>query len=401
MYATKKNKSTQINSPLNENTTSFSHEDVVEELEDVSTNLPKYQLLVQNLISTIRIFSEQDITPEAEEELLSKKVRPLTKWMRTELSQYNDVFNVDIKYAFKDLAKNAQGQNDLYEYDKRRSIILARELTRIFGEKKVSFSLPSCKVNGLELRPVTSTEYASGLPFLLSCVPNFCDFVGGFGGNYPAAEYMTDKATSIKIYNQGKYVGHFNLWMTREGDFIIGTIAVPRNTKIKNFGEKFKSVLYQFAIDLMMANPETNNLYIGLGGANMSTLNQSSFGFSEEKNSGYELVKSIRHLDSFDNEDGSENEHVTQFKQISGFNVVSDIKLYENNPGINDEYYMGMSADDRKDFKNAIVFANREVIPSLQDILKKINEGTENKPRQKTNAEIKAERAKKWDKNRV
>jgi hypothetical protein len=38
------------------------------------------------------------------------------------------------------------------------------------------------------------------------------------------------------------------------------------------------------------------------------------------------------------------------------------------------------------------------MIPSLQDMLIKINEGAESKPKQKTQADIKAERAKRWKK---
>lgn len=380
------------------NSDSYEDDKVEEELISVSTNFPKFKSLVSSIISTIRVFSEQSIDSETEKELLSEKVLPLTDPQKKELSQFHDVFDVNKTYIFKDLAKNNNGENDRYIYDKRRSLILAKELTRIFGEKKVSFFVPSCKSGDLEVKPVSSREYASGVPFLLSCLPNFCDFVGGFGGNYPTSEYMTNKAVSMKIYNKGQYLGHFNLWQTSEEDYIIGTIAIPRNNKVKNFSDKFRALLNRFSLELLINNNEANNIFIGLGGANMSSLNSKIFGFSESKGSGYELVKSIRHIDDINNPKETENENISRFKSVSGFNVRGNIKLAENNPFLNDEYYMGMSADDRKDFKNAIIYTNREKIDTLKVSTEKEDEVAKNTPVVKTAAQIKAERAARWAK---
>lgn len=373
-------------------------EKVEEELKDVSTNFPKYKSLVNSLLSTILVFAEQSVTSDAENELLSEKILPLSTSQKNSLSKFNDVFDVNKEYVFKDLAKNSKGENDLYTYDKRRWLTLAAELIRIFGDKKLSFIAPSIKNGDLEVKPVSAEKYAFGVPFLLSCLPNFCDFVGGFGGSYPASEYMTDKAISMKVYNKEQYVGNFNLWQTSEGDYIIGTIAIPRNNKAKNFGEKFKALLNNFSLELLMKNKEANNVCIGPGGANISTLNSKLFNFSEDKDSGYEWVKSIRHLDDFNDIDGSENKNVSRLEHLSNFDVANNIKLAENDPTQHDEYYMGMSADERKDFKNATVYTTRDKLAALKQLTKNEDKKLQGKPKQKTVQEIKAERAAKFKK---
>lgn len=139
-------------------------------------------------------------------------------------------------------------------------------------------------------------------------------------------------------------------------------------------------------------------MYIGPGGANMSTLNSKLFNFSEDKDSGYELVKSIKHLDDFNDIDGSENKNVSRIKHLSNFDVANNIKLAENDPTQHDEYYMGMSADDRKDFKNAIVYTTRDKLAALKQLTENEDKKLQEKSKQKTVQEIKAERAAKFKK---
>ncbi|MFJ3368212.1 hypothetical protein [Pseudomonas sp. NPDC086251] len=382
--------------PANENDSSTEQEETVY----AATNLPKYFEGVKNMMITARVMGECGFDPEIETELLSEKLLSLSAHDRAELAQFDDVFDVATPYEFKDLAKNSSGGNDHYAYDKKRSLLMGRALTKVFGDKTLSFHAPSVKVGDLSVKPLASNEYEAGVPFLLSCKPNFCDFVGGFGGNYPASEYMTNKAISMKIYHKEKYVGHFNLWETAECDFIIGTIAVPRNTKIVDYEKKQRALLNKFSIDLLNRNPGAHTVYIGLGGANMATIDPKAFGFSDDPNSGYELVKKIRHEDNLN--DPALREDVKRFKELSRFEIAGGIKLAENHPELHDEYYMGMAADERKDFKNAVVYATsdklEELLPSIDEASVKAAKNAKKNSSIQAALSAKAERAARWQK---
>jgi hypothetical protein len=223
-------------------------------------------------------------------------------------------------------------------------------LNEKIGEKTISFNVPTVKFLEMEIEALTNDEYKSGIPFLLSLETKHCDIIGGFGGNYPLAEYLSDDGISCKIMQQGKYVGHFNVWKVSTGDFTIGTLAIKRED-VRS--EILRQILDDFSAKLLTQNESSKSVLMGLGGQNFSILYPAEF---SDCGPGYQALGNIRHADDI----GSHAADVKTIEAITGLSIFGGID-------IKNQEKIGMTPDERPDMKNCLVLMNHDLINTVTE----------------------------------
>ncbi|WP_039983577.1 hypothetical protein, partial [Vibrio sagamiensis] len=235
--------------------------------------------------------------------------------------------------------------------DKGRFLALAKEIMDAKGEKSIDFDLKGVNAGKLKTKPLEPKDYSKGAPFMLSCKTKHCDFPGAVGGNYPTAEYLSDKGSSVKIFNSAEeYVGHYNIWKQEDGDFCIGTIAMIDNHGTSKYSPKdLKNLVAAQAISLLENNPQANSVSIGMGGHNLKNMFPGKF---DKNTDGYKALGSLRHADLSTASQGL----VKELKELEN---ITSYKVRTDSPVIANQKEIGMMPDQRKDFKNALVVVDK------------------------------------------
>ncbi|GLT18236.1 hypothetical protein GCM10007938_20140 [Vibrio zhanjiangensis] len=247
--------------------------------------------------------------------------------------------------------------------DKGRFLALAKDITNSRGVKTTDFELKEVTAGNLKTKPLEEQDYTKGAPFFLSCKTKHCDFPGAVGGNYPTAEYLSNQGTSVKVFNRsGDYVGHYNLWQQDTGDFCIGTIAMIDNHGISKYSPKdLKHLVVAQAISLLDNNKQAKSVSIGMGGHNLKNMFPAKF---EKNTEGFVALGQLRHADlNLVNQNSVNQNMVTQLEKITGY------KVSKESPVITEQDRIGMSPDQRKDFKNALVVVDRNNLEQQRNIL--------------------------------
>lgn len=252
--------------------------------------------------------------------------------------------------------------------DKGRFLALAKDITDSRGVKTTDFELKEVTAGKLMTKPLEEQDYAKGGPFFLSCKTIHCDFPGAVGGNYPTAEYLSNQGTSVKVFNSSDdYVGHYNLWQQDNGDFCIGTIAMIDNHGISKYSPKdLKHLVLAQAISLLDSNKQAKSVSIGMGGHNLKNMFPAKF---EKNTEGFVALGQLRHADM----NSVSQNTIAQLEKITGYKVSKD------SPVITEQDRIGMSPDQRKDFKNALVVVDKNNLEQQKKILNNY-EQTKNQP---------------------
>lgn len=302
---------------------------------------------IEKLIATLERYGASPISCEQKEILLSRNLANSggVKPERFISPCFNRDMLLRSDYEFKDL-KSGVG----YKADAIKTELITNILNEKIGEKSISFDVPTVKFLDMEVVPLSSVEYKDGVPFLLSLETKHCDIVGGLGGNYPLAEYLSDDGVSCKVMRQGEYVGHFNVWKDSNGDFTIGTMAIKRE-EVRS--EVLRHILDEFSVKLLMQNEGAKSILMGLGGQNLSIFHSAEF---SESGVGYQALGRVRHADDI----MSHAEDVKLVEDITGLSIFGgiDIKNQDN---------IGMAPDERPDMKNCLVFMNHGLIPAVAE----------------------------------
>jgi len=276
------------------------------------------------------------------DQLLSTGYTPPLEGMDTQLpahSCYDPQTLAKGEYTFNDLKTDT-----VYTIDPIKTATLTNILNSKTGEKSVSFSIPPTAFHDMRIDPLTSADYKAGLPFLLSCETRHCDFVGGFGGNYPLAEYLSPDGISCTITRGGDYVGHINVWKDAEGNLLLGTLAV-RQDEVKS--SVLRQTLELFAKGLLETNDDTHSVLLGMGGQNLSVLYPGLF---TPGGDGHFPLGRVRHGDNI-------IEHLpvetTKLESLTQMKVHGQVN-------IRDQDTLGMNPDNRLDMKNALVFMDAQ-----------------------------------------
>ncbi|MGY2187387.1 hypothetical protein [Pseudomonas sp. SDO5591_S426] len=243
------------------------------------------------------------------------------------------------EYTFTDLRTNIT-----YTIDPIKTSALMSVLNDQLAEKSVSFSVSAVSFHDMQIEPLTTSDYKSGLPFLLSCETRHCDFIGGFGGNYPLAEYLSPDGISCKITRAAEYVGHVNAWKDNEGNILLGTLAMKQEEVKTNV---LRQTLELFSKSLLENNPDTHKILLGMGGQNLSILFSDHFIPGGE---GHSPLGKIRHEDDIIQHAPIE---VKKLELLTGMDVYGQVN-------INNQDSIGMSPNNRLDMKNAVIFMDDE-----------------------------------------
>lgn len=333
---------------------------------------------IKNINKLIGILERNDImlSDVQRENILSTKINPLEDNRADNLHSicfdHNKLLNGD--YYFEDKRSHIK-----YTVDINKTLIITDVLVAAKGEKKTNYSIKSAEFDTIKIEPLTADEYKIGLPFLLSCKTEHCDIIGGFGANYPLAEYLSDDGISCKITDSTDYVGHINVWQDSSNNLILGTLAVQRDhvkSKVLN------QLLRVFSKQLLEDNPKIESILLGMGGQNLSILYPNSF--SPDTN-GYELLGRIRHQIDIQQKYPDE---VKSLQEITRLGVYGQIE-------INDQQRIGMEPNDRLDMKNLMSFMDREEAKKIEYSSKALLAELKS---QRMFYERKIDRGNKWEK---
>lgn len=296
---------------------------------------------IKNLIETLHANNITTTKPSLET-LLSKETRPLHNQV-SDLTTISACCNAETlqrgEYKFTDLRTDIT-----YTVDPVKTNALMSILNDHLAEKSVSFSVPAVSFHDMQIEPLTPSDYKSGLPFLLSCETRHCDFIGGFGGNYPLAEYLSADGISCKITRAAHYVGHVNVWKDVEGNILLGTLAINQEA-VKT--SVLRQTLELFAKSLLESNPDSQKILLGMGGKNLSILFPNQF---MDGGNGHSPLGKVRHEDNAFEKFPDE---LQTLEQITGMPPYGTVNL-------NNQDNIGMSPNNRLDMKNAVVFMDEQ-----------------------------------------
>ncbi|WP_121101000.1 hypothetical protein [Pseudomonas sp. WPR_5_2] len=294
---------------------------------------------IEQLINTLHI-NNIDITKAEREQLLRAEVTPPPQdACNSENLHYDTKKLIRGEYKFNDLKTDTT-----YIIDHDKTNTLTRILNNKHSEKTTNFSIPTATFHDMQIEPLTADDYKAGLPFLLSCKTQHCDFVGGFGGNYPLAEYLSSDGASCRILRAGEYVGHINVWKDTEGNIMLGTLAVRQDDVKSNVLHQTMEV---FAKCLLEENADTNAILLGMGGQNLQILYPGTFSAGGE---GYSPLGKIRHEDNILDKFRDETQKISSITHMEVYGQVS----------FHDQDSIGMPPNSRLDMKNALIFMDAE-----------------------------------------
>jgi len=248
------------------------------------------------------------------------------------------------EYTFTDLRTDIT-----FIIDPVKTDVLVTMLNDQLAEKSVSFTLPAVSFHDMKIEPLTTSDYKSGLPFLLSCETRHCDFIGGHGGNYPLAEYLSTDGISCKITRASEYVGHINAWKDNEGNILLGTLAIKQD-EVKT--SVLRQTLELFSKSLLENNPGTQKILLGMGGQNLPILFPDLF---IPGGDGHSPLGKIRHEDDIIHSASGE---VKTLQRLIGMEVYGQTN-------INNQDSIGMSPNKRLDMKNAVILMDETMAQTV------------------------------------